>query len=143
MKAHIVLVTKYRHPVITFQMLQRLREIFLSISQKWGVEIVEFNGESEHIHLLFAYYPQMQVSKYVNNLKTVSSRMIRKEFPVQVNKYYWQPYFWSEYYFVATCGDITVEWLRQYVQSQDSPSQSNTLSVIHSDSEPTATARNF
>jgi len=143
MKAHIVLVTKYRHPVITFQMLQRLREIFLSISQKWGVEIVEFNGESEHIHLLFTYYPQMQVSKYVNNLKTVSSRMIRKEFPVQVNKYYWQPYFWSESYFVATCGGVTVERLRQYVQSQDSPSQSNTLSVIHPGSEPTTTARDF
>jgi len=42
---------------------------------------IELNGEEDHLHLLFGFYPQMQLSKFVNNLKTVSSLYIRKEFP--------------------------------------------------------------
>ena len=101
------------------EMLNRLGEIFTSICAKWGCEIIEFNGESDHIHLLFGYYPQVQLSKFVNNLKTVSSRMIRKEFSAQVVKFYRdKPVFWNEAYFIASCGGVTVETLKKYVQNQ-------------------------
>ena len=119
LKAHIVLTTKYRRKVMVPEMLNRLGEIFTSICAKWGCEIIEFNGESDHIHLLFGYYPQVQLSKFVNNLKTVSSRMIRKEFSAQVVKFYRdKPVFWNEAYFIASCGGVTVETLKKYVQNQ-------------------------
>ena len=103
-------------------MLKRLGEIVDALCQKWGCEIVEFNGEPDHIHLLFSYYPQMQLSKFVNNLKTVSSLYIRKEFPVEVKRFYWgKPVFWHSAYFIASCGGVTVETILRYVQEQDSP----------------------
>lgn len=122
LKAHLVLTTKYRRKVITAAMLKRLGEIFNDLCQKWGCEVMEFNGEEDHVHLLFRYYPQVQLSKFVNNLKTVSSLYIRKEFPEQVKRFYWnKPVFWHSAYFIASCGGVTVETLKRYVQQQDSP----------------------
>lgn len=103
-------------------MLKRLGEVCETLCQKWGCQVVEFNKEADHIHLLFAYYPQIQLSKFVNNLKTVSSLYIRKEFPEQVKRFYWnKPVFWHSAYFIASCGGTTVETLKRYVQAQDSP----------------------
>lgn len=50
--------------------------------------MIEFNGEPNHIHLLFQYYPQMELSKFINNIKSVASRRIRSEFTDDVNKVY-------------------------------------------------------
>lgn len=119
--AHLVLVTKYRKRVIDTEILQRLGEIVNSVCEKWGCKVVEFNGESDHIHMVFSYYPQVQLSKLINNLKTVTSRMIRKEFESTLAKVYWKPVFWTNSYFLASCGGVTIEQLKQYVQNQESP----------------------
>lgn len=117
--AHLVLVTKYRKKAISQQMLDRLETIFDETCQKWGCKLVEFNGESDHVHLLFTYAPQVQLSKLVANLKTVSSRLIRKEYSETLTKYYKKPTFWTGSYFLASCGGVTVEQLKKYVENQD------------------------
>lgn len=76
---HLVLVTKYRKKMISQLMLHRLGEMLKSTCQKWRSEWIEFNGESDPVHLVIDYPPDVEVSKRVNNLKTVSSRLIRKE----------------------------------------------------------------
>ena len=86
-----------------------------------GVWLVEFNGEPDHVHLLIDYNPKVQISKFVNNLKTVSSRLIRKEFEEQLSQVYLKPVFWSGAYFVSSCGGVTVEQLKKYVQQQHAP----------------------
>lgn len=119
LKAHLVLTTKYRRKVIHPVMLARLVELVNHISEKLGVEVIEFNGEEDHVHLLFRYYPQLQLSKFINALKTYTSTYIRKEFPRQIKRVYWgKPVFWNSAYFVASCGGVTVEVLKRYVQSQ-------------------------
>ncbi|AGY57544.1 IS200/IS605 family transposase [Gloeobacter kilaueensis] len=119
LNAHIVLTTKYRRKVVSPELLARMTEIMASVCEKWGVEILEFNGEADHVHLLMRYYPQLQLSKFVNNVKTVTSRMLRKEFMPHIKKFYWgTEAFWNSSYFVASCGGVTVETLRKYVESQ-------------------------
>ena len=78
----------------------------LNLCQKWDCKLIEFNGELDHIHLLFQYYPQMDLSKFVNNIKSVSSRRIRSEFPDHVNQIYWKDVLWNESYFIASCGGV-------------------------------------
>ena len=119
--AHLVFVTKHRKKVMTATVLSRMVEIIHATCLKWNCEVIEVNGEVDHIHLLFGYYPQMQISKFINNLKTVTSRLIRKEFGEEVNSYYRNTAFWSESYFIASCGGVTIEKLKAYVQSQDVP----------------------
>lgn len=118
---HLVLVTKYREKVIHRAMLTRLQEIFAATCQKWRSTLTDFNGEENHVHLLISYPPDVEVSKLVNNLKTVSSRLIRKEFADEINPIYKKPVFWSGAYFVASCGGVTVDQLKAYVEQQDSP----------------------
>jgi putative transposase len=121
LQMHLVLVTKYRRKVITAEILQRLEEIFHATCLKWESRLVEFNGEPDHVHLLIDYNPKVQLSKFVNNLKTVSSRLIRRDFEQHLAQVYSKPVFWSGAYFVASCGGVTVEQLKQYVESQHSP----------------------
>ncbi|NBD15715.1 MAG: IS200/IS605 family transposase [Cyanobacteria bacterium] len=115
---HIVLVTKYRRKAINPSLLQRLTEIFEETLKKWESELVELNGESDHVHLLISYPPHVQLSKLIANLKTVSSRLIRKEFPDHIGRFYDKPVFWTGAYFVASCGGVTVEQLKRYVENQ-------------------------
>jgi putative transposase len=119
--AHIVFVTKYRKKVIDKSIHERLRAIFSETCSKWETTLLEFNGEADHIHLLVRYHPQIELSKFIANLKTVSSRLIRKEFGDYLNRVYRKPVFWTGSYFVASCGGVTVEQLKKYVEQQATP----------------------
>ena len=122
MKAHLVLVTKYRRKIISQEMLKRLGEIVESLCEKWDCKLIEFNGEPDHVHLLFQYYPQLDLSKFVTNLKSISSRRLRSQFSEIVNKtYYKKPVFWSESYLIASCGGVSVSVLRKYIENQAEP----------------------
>jgi putative transposase len=116
---HLVVCTKYRKKCITKPMLARLNEIFAATLEKWEGALIEFNGEADHVHALISVNPRTQPSKLVNNLKTVSSRLIRKEFSEQVQKVYWdKPVFWSRSYCLISCGGAPLSVLKQYIQQQ-------------------------
>lgn len=122
--AHIVFVTKYRKKAISPEILNRLKEIFNDTLNKWECNLIEFNGESDHIHLLIDYKPDIALSKLIANLKTVSSRLIRRDFPFLASQYFYnKPYFWTSAYFVASCGGVTVNQLKKYVENQKSPQE--------------------
>lgn len=120
---NIVFVTKYRRKVINQLMLHRLKEIFEETCAKWSCTLVEFNAESDHAHLLVNFPPQVQLSKLIANLKTVSSRLLRKEFAIELERIYSKPVFWSGSYFVASCGGVTIDQLKKYVEQQSSPTK--------------------
>lgn len=118
---HLVLVTKYRKKCLTGEMLDRLKAIVANLCQKWEIELLEFNGESDHVHLLLAMHPNIMPSKFVNNLKTVTSRLLRKEFSNHLDEYYWQPVLWTRAYCLLTTGGATIETIRKYIENQDRP----------------------
>lgn len=118
---HLVLVTKCRRKCITSPMLARLREILAATTAKWGGELIECNGEADHLHLLISLTPTVQLSTFVNNLKTVSSRLIRKEFGWELARWYRKPVFWSRSYCVISCGGAPLSVLRQYIEQQQAP----------------------
>jgi putative transposase len=117
---HLVMVTKYRRKAITKEMLERLRVIFQETLEKWHSELIEFNGEADHVHLLFRTNPTVQLSKLVNNLKTVSSRLIRRDFRERLKRIYRKPVFWHRSYCLITAGGATIEILRKYIEEQGS-----------------------
>lgn len=121
LKAHLVLTTKYRREVFTSEMLDRLDEILLLLLPKWDCQLIEFNGESDHVHILFRYTPQTDLTKFINNIKSVSSRYLRKEFTQRVEQFYKKDVLWNGSYFIASCGGVTVETLKKYVENQSRP----------------------
>lgn len=116
---HLVVVTKYRHPVITGQLKDRLIEITHNLfTNDWDCVVSAVNTDKDHIHILFEAKPQTQLSKLVNNYKTVTSRLLRKEFTNELKSYYWKPYFWSDSYFICTVSDRTHDMVEAYIHSQ-------------------------
>ncbi|HYX17344.1 MAG TPA: IS200/IS605 family transposase [Nostoc sp.] len=118
---HIVLVTKYRRKVITSEILNRLQVIFTDLCEQQKASLLEFNGETDHVHLLVNISPDTHISELVKVLKASSSRLIRKEFKSHVDKYYWKPVFWSSSYFVNSSGGVSLDVLKKYIKQQDSP----------------------
>lgn len=121
LKAHLVLTTKYRRKVLTGEMISRLSDVITDLCEKWDCKVIEFNGEDNHIHLLFQYYPQMELPKFIGNIKSVTSRKLRQEFPEEINKIYWKKVLWNESYFIASCGGVTVSVLKKYIENQNTP----------------------
>ena len=79
MHVHLVFVTKYRRARFSADQLEFLKDIFENVCKDFNAELVEMNGERDHVHLLVNYPPNISVSKLVNSLKGVSSRMLRKQ----------------------------------------------------------------
>ena len=94
LKYHLVLVTKYRRKCITKEILDRLHEILKEQCENWSVQLVEFNGEEDHVHLLIDAHPSMDLSK---------------------------PFFWTRAYCLLTTGGAPLEVIKKYIQNQDSP----------------------
>lgn len=118
---HLVFVTKYRKKVFTDEILKDLEVIFKDVCQNFETELVEMNGETEHIHLLLNYPPKVSLSKLVNSLKGVSSRLIRKQHP-QITKSYWKGGLWSPSYFASSCGGAPLSIVKEYIEQQTRPS---------------------
>jgi len=120
---HIVLVTKYRRKVITAEMKQELEKVFKSVLSSWDSELIEFNCENDHAHLIVSYPPHKLLSSLIANLKATSSKTMWRKFESVVSKVYYQKrVFWTGSYFVSSCGGVTIDVLRKYVQDQNSPS---------------------
>ena len=119
---HLIIVTKYRKPVITKEINKRLKEIAKRIFEdSWNCKILEIETEKDHIHIAFEANPQTQLSKLINNFKTVSSRLVRKEFKEHIQKFYWKNFFWSPSYCILSVGGAPIEIIKQYIQSQTKP----------------------
>ena len=122
MHVHLVFVTKYRRKVFTCEVMERLRSIFRGIYADFAAELVEFNGEDDHVHLLINYPTKVAISKLVNSLKGVSSRMIRKENFPSIEAALWGKQLWSPSYFAASCGGAPLEIVKKYIDQQKTPS---------------------
>ena len=121
MHVHLVFVTKYRRGVFTKEVIDDLHTIFSNVCKDFDAELVEFDGEDDHVHLLVNYPPKVSVSVLVNSLKGVSSRMIRqKNYPSIIGKL-WGAALWSPSYFAGSCGGAPIAIIRQYIEPQQTP----------------------
>lgn len=117
---HLVFTTKYRRKLFDGYMIQQLRDSFESACTKLECELIEMDGEKDHVHLLIAYPPKLSISVMVNNLKAVSSRMLRSQ-NTHLTRQSKSAALWSRSYFACTAGGATIETLKAYVESQATP----------------------
>jgi putative transposase len=113
-------VTKYRRRIFTKAILDAMRPIFENVCADFEAALVEFDGEDDHVHLLVNYPPKVALSSLVNSLKGVSSRLLRKQFPSLIRRY-WKGVLWSRSYFAASCGGAPLAIIKQYIENQRTP----------------------
>ena len=99
-----------------------MREIFIKICKNFNAQLIEFDGEKNHVHLLVLYPPKISISTLVNNLKGISSRRLRQRFPIFQKIYFAKKIaLWSRSYFAASVGGAPINILKQYIQQQKTP----------------------
>ena len=114
---HLVLVVKYRRPVINDTVSARLQEIFEYIQPSYNITLKEWNHDRDHVHVLFSAHPKSELTRFLNAYKSASSRLIKKEFP-EIRGKLWKEYFWSRSFCLISTGGAPIETIRRYIESQ-------------------------
>jgi len=115
---HLVLVTKYRKKCLTPEILNYLNSVFHELCLKWEIELKEFSGEPDHVHLLIDCHPSLEIGKLINNLKTVSSRYTRKHYLEHLNLYLSGGGLWTRAYYISTIGNAPLDVIKTYIENQ-------------------------
>ena len=118
LRAHLIFVTKYRRRILTTEGLDVIRQACESVAEKMNFRVLEFNGESDHVHLLVEYPPKLSISQMVNALKGVSSRRYGQ---AGLPKPYGRKSLWTPAHFSASVGGAPLEVLKQYIENQKKP----------------------
>lgn len=118
---HLIFVTKYRRDVFTGEMIDRMKKLFQETCLQMDVELVEFGGEDDHVHLLVTVPPKLAIANLVGKLKGKSAYFLRKEFSSHLKKKLWGNHLWSPSYCVVSCGGATLDVVRRYVMNQRRP----------------------
>lgn len=121
MQVHLVFVARYRRKIFDPDAIEKLRSYFASVCADFDVELVEMDGEIDHVHLLINYPPKLAVSSLVNSLKGVSSRLLRRDRPDIAQRYYYKGVLWTPGYFASSCGGAPISIIRQYIEQQQTP----------------------
>ncbi len=119
LQVHLVCVTKYRRKIFTAESLAVIEKTFIEVAKKMNFNVQEFNGESDHIHVLIEFPPKLSISQIVNALKGVSSRRYGQ---YGFSKPYGKDALWSPSYFVSSVGGAPLEVLKRYIKEQEKPS---------------------
>ena len=114
---HLVLVVKYRRKAINDDISKRLEEIFMQCGKSYGISKQEWNHDKDHIHVLFSTIPLTNLSKFISCYKSMSSRIIKSEFPC-IRKKLWKSHFWSASYCILSTGGATIDIIKQYIENQ-------------------------
>ena len=114
---HLILVVKYRRQVFTDEISERAKEIFSYIAPSYKIELVEWNHDKDHVHILFKGQPKAEMSKFINAYKSASSRLLKKEFPI-IRQKLWKEMFWSQSFCLLSSGGATIEVIKEYIENQ-------------------------
>ena len=114
---HLILVVKYRRQVFTDEISERAKEIFEYIAPSYKIELVEWNHDKDHVHILFKGQPKTEISKFINAYKSASSRLLKKEFP-GIRQRLWKEMFWSQSFCLLSSGGAPIDVVKQYIKNQ-------------------------
>ena len=114
---HLILVVKYRRQVFTDEISERAKEIFEYIAPSYKIELVEWNHDKDHVHILFKGQPKTEISKFINAYKSASSRLLKKEFPV-IRQRLWKEMVWSQSFCLLSSGGAPIDVVKQYIENQ-------------------------
>ena len=114
---HLILVVKHRRQVFTDEISNRAKEIFEYITPNYKIELIEWNHDGDHIHVLFKGQPKTEMSKFINAYKSASSRLLKKEYPI-IRQKLWKEMFWSRSFCLLSSGGAPIETIHQYIENQ-------------------------
>lgn len=127
---HIIFVTKYRRDVLEGVVAEQVKADCIRLIGMMEGTVMEIETDRDHVHILASLSPKRAITDQVNVLKGTTARIIRRDYWDMVKDKLWGGSFWSESYYIATAGGVTVEQLEKYVQSQ--PTEEHKRKYVYS-----------
>src|SRR3989344_2291236 len=118
LKVHLIWIPKYRKPVLTGQVAIRVRDIIRQIAMEHERDIISGKVAKDHVHIFISYRQQYDVSKLVQYLKGISSRVLLQEF-AHLKRMFWGKHLWARGYMAVSSGNITDEMIQEYIKEQE------------------------
>ena len=119
LKAHIVLVTKYRKQLLNGSIAVALKQKIYSICEIRGYEIVAMETDKDHIHFLISYDTTERVCDIVKIIKQETTYFLWQKYSNILAKHYWKrKIFWSDGYFVCSIGEVSSAIIQKYIEIQ-------------------------
>ena len=118
LKVHLVWVPKYRKKVLTGEVAIRVRDMLRQIAMEHELDVISGKVSSDHVHMFIGYNPTQDVSKIMQWLKGISSRILLSEFS-HLRKQFWGRHLWARGYLAVSSGNITDEMIQKYIEEQE------------------------
>ena len=116
-KYHVVILPKYRKKRNFQRNRRKIGKIIRELCRQKGIEILEGNAASDHIHLLLSVPPKFSIAITIGYLKGKSAVRINREIE-RVTGTLFGRNFWSRGYCVSTVG-LDEQKIRRYIQEQE------------------------
>lgn len=114
LKYNLILVTKDNRECINKEMEKKLDVIFKELVENKNGSILDFHSRANFIYLYFELPVNLNLADFLTNLKTVSSRLIRRDFKEYLKGFYENGGFWSENYCIFTERDKFKEYIEEF-----------------------------
>ena len=118
LKVHVIWIPKYRKKVLTGQVAIRARDLLRQIAMEHEIDIISGKVSADHIHIFISYRPNQNISKIIQWLKGISSRVLLSEFK-HLQKQFWGRHLWARGYLAVSSGNITDEMIQHYIEEQE------------------------
>ena len=112
---HLIWCPKYRRKVLVGDVEARLRELIMEKAEEIGVSVEELQIMPDHVHLFVKAPPTISPHRIVQQLKGYSSHEMRNQFKSLRTRL---PTLWTRSYYVESCGHISEEAVRRYIEEQ-------------------------
>jgi len=113
---HFVWCPKYRRPVLTGDISDRLVQLIPEKVAELGGEVIELDVRPDHVHLFVSMPPTLAPNQIMHRIKGSTSHQLRTEFPQLKSRL---PSLWTHSYYIGTAGNVSSETIRKYIESQE------------------------
>mgnify|MGYP003283014243 FL=1 len=119
LKAHIVLVTKYRKQLLKGSIADDVKQKIFDIANTHGYEIIAMETDKDHMHFLISYDTTDRVCDIVKIVKQETTYYLWQKYGSFLSKQYWKKrIFWSDGYFACSIGEVSSATIQKYIESQ-------------------------
>lgn len=90
LKAHIVLVTKYRKKLLKGSIADDVKQKIFDIANTRGYEIIAMEADKDHVHFLISYDTTDRVCNVVKIVKQETTYYLWQKYGSLLSKQYWR-----------------------------------------------------
>jgi len=114
---HIQLTPAYRRDIFADSLVRELTVGYImQRAKEMKIEIAALECGPDHLHAFVKHWKNWKIPVMVGQLKTYSSRMMRKGHHSMFEDKLWGKKFWSAGYFHRTVGVVTAETVKRYIE---------------------------